>query len=97
MGAQPRIWQGAERARPLLRSVDHGEPILVDEQVIQGLPRDRWIEPFLAANAAALERLRLEPETRVTRDGIRLALHPSERIGAVPLLLRRRARSSPAH
>lgn len=80
------IWQRGARTRPLLESVDHGDPILVSAHDVEARDREQWVEPFLTANRSQLQRLRLEAETRVGRDGVRIALHPRERIGAVPLL-----------
>jgi len=46
---------------------------------------DRWIDPFLAANRAAIQRLGLQPEVH-SDDGLHMLLRPSGRIGAVPLV-----------
>ena len=43
-------------ARPLIKTRDHGEPVRLDARTV-GAAGDRWIEPFLAANASALKRL----------------------------------------
>jgi hypothetical protein len=52
---------------------------------IQAIDADGWTEAFLEANRADLDRLALRPEVRSARRGVRLALYPSGRIGAVPL------------
>jgi McrBC 5-methylcytosine restriction system component len=69
---------------PLLRGVDHGEPVVVPAAAT-GQTGDRWIGPFLEANAGQLARLGLRPEVR-TRSGVDLVLHPGSHIGAIPLL-----------
>ena len=71
-------------SRPLLKAHDHGEPISIHAQHI-GVSGDRWVEPFLAANAAGLRRLGLHHEIRVD-PVLRVMLKPGPRIGAVPLL-----------
>lgn len=71
-------------SRPLLRACDHGEPIAVHARDV-GATGDRWVEPFLAANAAGLRRLDLWPEVRAD-PVLRVMLRPGPRIGAMPLL-----------
>lgn len=71
-------------ARPLLRGRDHGEPISIRARDV-GATGDRWMEPFLAANAAALRRLDLRAEVRADPE-LRVALTPGSRVGAIPLL-----------
>lgn len=71
-------------ARQLLSGDDQGDPIRIDGSAI-GANGDRWIEPFLRANAAHLDRLELTREVG-TRDGVHVNLKPAGRIGAVPLL-----------
>jgi hypothetical protein len=70
--------------RPLLKGHDHGEPISVRARDI-GATGERWVEPFLAANAAGLSRLVLRQEVRADPE-VRVLLRPGPRIGAVPLL-----------
>lgn len=89
-----RTQRGRERAsrgllelpsgRPLVRGVDHGSPVRLDAGVL-GASGDRWIEPFLQANAAHLRRLGVSTAVDV-RGGLHLRLTPGARIGAVPLL-----------
>lgn len=71
-------------SRPLLKAVDHGEPIAVEGRDV-GAIGDRWIEPFLTANQAGLRRLELSHEVRVGPTP-RVLLRPGSRIGAIPLL-----------
>lgn len=74
----------APRAKPLLKTTDEGGPVRVDGSMI-GANGDRWIDPFLAANGASLDRLGLRPEVH-SAGGIHLELRPSGTIGAVPLV-----------
>jgi hypothetical protein len=67
-----------------LRGDDQGDPVLVDAGVL-GAKGERWVEPFLRANASHLKRLDLRPEVE-TGEGLRIRLHPGQRIGAIPLL-----------
>ena len=71
-------------ARPLLSTTDEGDPIRVDARLVQAAG-DRWIDPFLAANRLALQRLGLTPDVH-SDDGLHMLLRPSGRIGAVPLV-----------
>jgi len=71
-------------AKPLLRGVDHGGEVHVDPGVV-GATGDRWVEPFLDANRPLLTRLGVAPRV-ATKGGVRIALKPSGRIGAIPLL-----------
>ena len=71
-------------ARPLLQTTDEGEPIRVDGVLVQA-QGDRWIDPFLTANRAAIRRLGLAPEVH-SGAGLHMLLRPSGRIGAVPLV-----------
>ncbi len=71
-------------ARPLIQTVDHGPPVRLDASAV-GATGDRWIEPFLDANAAHLRRLGISLKVE-TRGGLALQLTPGPRIGAVPLL-----------
>ncbi len=80
------IWSRRPEARPLYQSEDHGRPIVLTHADVGALDRERWTEPFLAANRSHLERLRLTTETQAGRDGVRVLLHPRERIGSMPLL-----------
>jgi hypothetical protein len=70
--------------RPLLKGHDHGEPIAVRARDV-GATGERWVEPFLAANAVGLARLDLRHEVRADPE-LRVLLRPGPRIGAVPLL-----------
>jgi hypothetical protein len=74
----------APRARPLLRLVDHGDPVKIEPATV-GASSEHWIEGFLQANAPQLRRLDLRTEVE-TRGGVRLVVHPGSHIGAVPLL-----------
>lgn len=74
----------APKARPLLKTMDEGSPIRINGAMI-GAKGDRWIDPFLAANDEALDRLGLTPEVH-SSGGIHLKLRPSGTIGAVPLV-----------
>ena len=71
-------------SRPLLKALDHGEPIAVEGRDV-GASGDRWVEPFLIANQAGLRRLELRPEVRADPT-LRVLLRPGSRIGAIPLL-----------
>lgn len=71
-------------ARPLFQTTDEGEPIRITGDVVQA-QGDRWIDPFLAANRSALQRLGLTPEVH-SAGGLHMLLRPSGRIGAVPLV-----------
>ncbi len=74
-------------ARPLFKMTDHtedGSPVKVLAKDI-GAFGDRWVEPFLEANRAALNRLAVRAEVRADRE-LRVELHAGPRIGAVPLL-----------
>jgi hypothetical protein len=72
------------KARPLLKTTDEGAPVRINGAMV-GANGDRWIDPFLAANDAALDRLGLAPEVH-SASGIHLELRPSGTIGAVPLV-----------
>ena len=71
-------------ARPLLRTTDEGHPIRVTPAMAHA-HGDRWIDPFLSANRPALRRLGLTPEVH-SSGGLHVLLHPSGRIGAIPLV-----------
>ncbi len=73
-------------ARPLLRGHDQGDPIVVrGEHIGAGKRNGRWVQPFIDANREALARLKLTWD--VSYDGeIVMRLHPSSRIGAIPLV-----------
>jgi hypothetical protein len=72
------------RARPLLRALDHGPDIRVDADTL-GVTGDRWVEPFLHANASSLARLDLKASVEL-RGGVGVRLTPGARVGAVPLV-----------
>ncbi len=74
----------APAARPLLETTDEGRAIRIDGSLFQ-TQGDRWIDPFLNANRAALQRLELNPEVH-SDEGLHMLLRPSGRIGAVPLV-----------
>lgn len=76
--------QEAPKAKPLLKTTDEGDPVRIDGIMI-GANGDRWVDPFLAANASAIDRLGLRPEVH-SDGGIHLRLRPSGSIGAVPLV-----------
>src|SRR4051812_12406786 len=71
-------------AHPLFRTTDEGDPIRIAADVVQA-QGDRWIDPFLAANRPALQRLGLTPEVH-SSGGLHVLLRPSGRIGAVSLV-----------
>jgi hypothetical protein len=71
-------------ARPLLESTDEGQAIRITGALV-GAQGERWIDPFLAANADALRRLNLRVDVQ-SRAGLHMLLSPSGRIGAVPLV-----------
>ena len=48
-------------ARPLLKTTVHGDPLEVRAQAI-GASGERWVEPFLQANAPSMQRLRLQAD-----------------------------------
>jgi hypothetical protein len=74
----------APTAKPLLHTEDEGRPVRIDARTV-GAQGDRWIDPFLAANEPALQRLDLSPQVH-SAGGLHLELRPSGRIGAVPLV-----------
>lgn len=74
----------APRLKPILESTDEGDPIKIRGSLI-GASGDRWIDPFLAANDAALQRLGLSVEVR-SAGGIHVQVRPSRKIGAVPIV-----------
>ncbi len=71
-------------ARPLLQTTDEGAPIRITSDIVQA-QGDRWIDPFMAANRPALQRLGLTPEVH-SSGGLHMLLRPSGRIGAIPLV-----------
>ena len=71
-------------SRPLIKAQDHGEPVRLDARTV-GSAGERWMEPFLVANASALERLDVRAEVSADR-GLHLKLVPGAHIGAMPLL-----------
>ena len=71
-------------ARPLLQTTDEGAPIRIGGDIVQA-QGDRWVDPFLAANRPALQRLGLTAEVH-SSGGLHMLLRPSGRIGAVPLV-----------
>ncbi len=71
-------------APPLLRGQDHGEPITVRAKSV-GAEGDRWLEPFVAANAEGFQRLDLRYEIRIS-PAPHLLVKPGGKIGAVPLV-----------
>src|SRR5690606_13579680 len=70
--------------RPLVQAVDHGPDVRVEARMV-GSSGDRWVEPFLDANRAHLDRLGVRA-TVEARSGMCVRLTPGPRIGAVPLL-----------
>lgn len=72
------------KARSLLKTQDHGNPVLIKANTI-GSSGDHWIEPFLIANAQNLKRLALRTEVSFSPDPC-IKLHPNHCIGAMPLL-----------
>lgn len=85
--ASGRVQQPVRRpARALLRGHDHGEPVVVDAPSVGADARSHsWIDPFLRANGAGLDRLGLAVSVLSAREPS-IALRPSARIGAIPLL-----------
>ena len=72
------------KARPLLKTQDHGVPIVVNAGMI-GSAGEHWVEPFLEANHQNIRRLSLRPEVAFAPNPC-VRLHPGHCIGAVPLL-----------
>lgn len=70
-------------ARTLIRANDHGDPVSVRASDV-GAAGDRWVEPFLTANADGFRRLDLRSEVRADPE-LRIVLRPGPRIGAIPL------------
>ena len=66
----------APRAKPLLKTLDEGDPVRITGSMI-GAAGDRWIDPFLAANDAAIRRLSLSAEVR-SAGGIHLELREGQ-------------------
>lgn len=80
------VWRRGESPLPLRKTTDHGAVVHLRDRDVQAADRERWIEPFLAANRPLFEKLHLQPEARPTREGVVLELRPGDRIGAVPYL-----------
>lgn len=78
------ITTAAPKATPLLSTEDDGRPVRVYAHHV-GAQGDRWIDPFLVANADALRRLGMDAEAH-SAGGLHLELRPGGRIGAMPLL-----------
>jgi hypothetical protein len=78
--AQPAL----NASRPLISTTDHGKSVWVNAATL-GVSGDRWIEPFLAANAPQLDRLGIKASIDA-HDQLRVRLIPGSRIGATPLL-----------
>jgi hypothetical protein len=70
--------------RPLLKTTDHGDPLEVRAHAI-GASGERWVEPFLQANAPSMQRLRLQVDVCADSE-VYVRLTPGARIGAVPLV-----------
>ncbi len=82
--ARAALMAAAPSSRPLLKGRDHGEPVSVRPDDI-GAAGDRWVEPFITANRACLQRLELKYEVKADPT-LRVLIKPGPRIGAVPLL-----------
>jgi hypothetical protein len=67
-----------------LKTTDHGDPLEVRAHVI-GASGERWVEPFLQANAPSLPRLRLKVDVCADSE-VYVRLTPGARIGAMPLV-----------
>ena len=81
-----RVWEQARAAPPLLRTTDHGEPVLIKREIVAPEIRDdRWIEPFVAANEDTMLRLGLSQDVRSDAHGLQFRLVPGSRLGALPL------------
>lgn len=82
---QQRIELARTAAKPLLRGVDHGEPIVVRAEHV-GAPRQntRWVEPFLDANRDQLRRMDFRIDVAFAGE-LCVKLQPGNKIGAVPL------------
>lgn len=78
------LMAAAPSTRPLLKTCDHGAPIVVRARHV-GAIGDRWVKPFIEANAAGFRRLALRWEVLADQD-VGVALAPGARIGAIPLL-----------
>ena len=71
-------------ARPLLKTTDHGYPLEVRAHAI-GASGERWVEPFLQANASSMQRMSLQVDVCADSE-VYVRLTPGARIGAVPLV-----------
>ena len=69
-----RVRLALPTALPLVRAVDHGDPVRIDADTI-GASGDRWVEPFLQANGPLLKRMEVTAQVG-TRHGIHVALQP---------------------
>ena len=84
-GAISRL-PGAARSdgAALLKTTDHGDPLEVCAHAIGALG-ERWVEPFLQANAPPMQRLRLQADVCADSE-VYVRLTPGARIGAMPLV-----------
>lgn len=80
------LWQRGIAAPPLVQAEEHGRAVCLTPGDVRASDSERWVEPFLAANRVHLGRLHVTPTAKVGPAGIRLELHPGDRVGAVPLL-----------
>ena len=65
-------------------TTDHGDPLQVRAHAI-GASGERWVEPFLQANASSMQRMSLQVDVCADSE-VYVRLTPGARIGAVPLV-----------
>ena len=76
--------RGSRAASSRGSTTDHGNPLEVRAHAI-GSSGERWVEPFLQANAPSMQRLRLQADICADSE-VYVRLTPGARIGAVPLV-----------
>lgn len=85
----PRHAGSAPNQKPLVRATDHGRGVPLDAEVFAPAQRGGgwggFADSFLRLNEAALARLDVSAEVSSSDSGVRLALVPGSRTGAIPL------------
>lgn len=85
----PRHAGAAPNQKPLIRATDHGRGVPLDPEVFAPAQRGggwgAFADAFLRMNEKALARLNVSAEVGSSDSGVRLALVPGSRTGAIPL------------
>ena len=85
----PRHAGGVPSQKPLHKATDHGRAITLDADAFAPAQRGGgwgpFVESFLRMNEAALSSLDVTPQIGSSETGVRLALVPGGRAGAIPL------------